>query len=97
MNKLSPCLWFDGKAEEAARFYTSVFKNSKIKAITRYGEAAAQASGQANGSVMTVVFEIEGQEFMALNGGPNFQFTPAISLMVYCKTQAELDEYWKKL
>ena len=97
MSKIAPCLWFDDKAEEAARFYTSVFKNSKLGATTRYGAEASKASGRPEGSVMTVSFEIEGQEFLALNGGPQFKFSEAISLMVNCETQAELDKMWAAL
>jgi predicted 3-demethylubiquinone-9 3-methyltransferase (glyoxalase superfamily) len=97
MQKVTPCLWFDDNAEEAVNFYVSLFKNSKIKNIAHYREAGAEASGRPKGSVMTIIFELEGQEFMALNGGPHFKFTPAISLMVNCKTQAEIDEYWNKL
>jgi predicted 3-demethylubiquinone-9 3-methyltransferase (glyoxalase superfamily) len=93
MQKITPCLWFDGKAEEAARFYTSVFKNSKVGVITRYGETGPGKKG----SVMTVTFEIEGQEFMGLNGGPEFKFSEAISFVVNCKTQKEVDRYWDKL
>lgn len=97
MHKITPCLWFDGKAEEAANFYVSVFKHSKLGPIARYGEAGAQVSGRPTGSVMTVTFEIEGQEFVALNGGPLFKFTEAVSFMVKCETQAEIDEMWGKL
>jgi predicted 3-demethylubiquinone-9 3-methyltransferase (glyoxalase superfamily) len=97
MQKITPFLWFNGNAEQAARFYTSVFKKSKIRAITRYGKEASKGSGQPLGSVMTVEFDIEGQPFTALNGGPNFTFTEAISFVVRCKNQAELDYYWKKL
>ena len=97
MQKITPCLWFDDKAEEAVNFYASVFKNLKIKDVTRYGEAGAKAAGRPKGTVMTVTFELEGQEFMALNGGPVFKFSPAISLMVHCETQEELDELWEKL
>lgn len=97
MQKLTPCLWFDNKAEEAAKFYVAIFKNSKLGPIACYGEAGAQASGRLKGSVMTVTFEIEGQEFVALNGGPLFKFTEAISLMVKCTSQAEIDEMWSKL
>jgi predicted 3-demethylubiquinone-9 3-methyltransferase (glyoxalase superfamily) len=95
--KITPFLWFDENAEEAAKFYVSVFKKSKILAISRYGKAAAKASGKPEGSVMTVQFQLEEQEFVALNGGPQFKFTEAISLFVSCKTQAELDRLWKKL
>jgi len=97
MHKLMPCLWFDRHAEEAAKFYASVFKNSRVVSVTHYGDAGAAASGQPKGTVMTVVFELEGQVFMALNGGPHFTFSPAISLIVSCKTQKELDGIWKKL
>ena len=97
MQKLTPCLWFDDKAEEAARFYVSIFKNSKLGPITRYGEAGSKVSGRPKGSVMTVTFEVEGQEFVALNGGPLFKFTEAVSFMVKCHSQAEIDEMWRKL
>lgn len=97
MQKITPCLWFDDNAEEAVNFYTSLFKNSKIASIARYGEAGSVAAGRPKGSVMTIIFQLDGQEFMALNGGPHFKFTPAISLMVNCKTQAEVDDYWNKL
>jgi predicted 3-demethylubiquinone-9 3-methyltransferase (glyoxalase superfamily) len=97
MQKITPCLWFDDKAEEAVNFYASVFNKSKIKDVTRYGEAGAKVAGRPKGTVMTVTFELEGQEFMALNGGPVFKFSPAISLMVHCETQKELDELWEKL
>ena len=93
MQKITPFLWFDGKAEEAANFYVSIFKNSKIGSVSRYGEGGA---GQ-KGSVMGVTFQLEGQEFFALNGGPQFTFTPAISLFVKCQTQQEVDELWEKL
>lgn len=97
MQKITPCLWFDDNAEEAVKFYTSLFKNSKILQITHYGEAGSNAAGRPKRSVMTITFQLDGQEFMALNGGPHFKFTPAISLMVNCETQAEIDEYWDKL
>ena len=97
VRKISPCLWFEGNAEEAAKYYTSLFKNSKIVQVTHYGEAASKASGRPKGSVMTVVFELEGQEFVALNGGPEFKFSPAVSFAVNCKTQKEIDELWEKL
>ena len=97
MQKITPCLWFDDKAEEAAKFYVSIFKNSKLGKITRYGEAGAEVSGRPKGSVMTVTFETRGQEFMALNGGPHFKFTEAISFLVNCETQEEIDEMWEKL
>ena len=97
MHKITPCLWFDHQAEEAAKFYVSIFKNSKLGNMTRYGEAGAEVSGRPKGSVMTVTFEIQGQEFVALNGGPHFTFSEAISLMVRCETQKEIDEMWEKL
>lgn len=97
MQKLTPCLWFDDKAEEAARFYVSIFKNAKLGNIARYGEAGALASGRPKGSVMTVTFEIDGQEFVALNGGPLFKFTEAVSFMVKCESQQEIDEMWSTL
>ena len=97
MQKITPCLWFDNQAEEAAKFYASIFKNSKIRNMTRYGEAGSEVSGRPKGSVMTVTFEIEGQEFVALNGGPHFTFSEAVSFMVKCETQNEIDEMWDKL
>ena len=97
MQKITPFLWFDDKAEEAANFYASIFKNAKVGNITRYSETAAKASGRPAGSVMTVAFQLNGQEFAALNGGPHFQFNEAVSLVVNCETQAEIDEYWEKL
>ncbi len=97
MQKITPCLWFDDKAEEAAKFYVSLFKHSKLGNITRYGEAGAEVSGRPKGSVMTATFEIEGQEFVALNGGPHFKFSEAVSFMVKCETQQEIDEMWEKL
>ncbi len=97
VQRISPCLWFDGRAEEAAGFYTSIFKNSKIGAITRYGEAGYEVHRQRAGTVLTVAFELDGQSFTALNGGPLFQFTEAISFQVNCDTQAEIDEFWEKL
>lgn len=97
MQKITPCLWFVDQAEEAAEFYVSIFKNSKLGTITRYGEAGAEVSGRPKGSVMTATFEIDGQEFVALNGGPHFKFSEAISLMVNCETQKEIDEMWQKL
>ncbi len=93
MQKIVTFLWFDNQAEEAMNFYTSIFKNSKIKNIARYGEAGPGPKG----SVMICTFQIEGQDFMALNGGPVFSFTPAISLYVNCETQEEVDELWEKL
>ena len=97
VRKITPFLWFEGNAEEAAKYYTSLFKNSKIVQVTHYGEAASKASGRPKGSVMTVVFELEGQEFVALNGGPEFKFSPAVSFVVNCATQKEIDELWEKL
>jgi len=97
MQNTTPCLWFDNQAEKAAKFYVSIFKNSKLGNITRYGEAGAEVSGRPKGSVMTATFEIEGQEFVALNGGPHFKFSEAISFMVKCKSQKEIDEMWEKL
>jgi predicted 3-demethylubiquinone-9 3-methyltransferase (glyoxalase superfamily) len=97
LQKITPNLWFDNQAEEAANFYVSIFKNAKIGDITRYGEAAAEISGKPKGSVMTITFQIEGQEFTALNGGPQFKFTEAISLLVNCESQQEVDELWEKL
>lgn len=97
MQKITPHLWFDSNAEEAAKFYTSVFKNSRIIDTTRYGEAGATVSGRPKGSVLTVTFELEGQRFIALNGGPVFKFNPAISLFVSCETQQEVDELWSML
>ena len=93
MQKISTCLWFDGQAEEAAKFYVSVFRNSKVKQTVLYGDTGP---GQ-KGSVMTVAFELDGREFLALNAGPKFKFNHAISLMVNCETQNELDEMWNKL
>ena len=97
MTTIAPCLWFDDNAEEAVNFYTSIFQNSKIKATSRYGEAAAQVAGRPKGSILTIAFELNGQDYIALNGGPIFKFTEAISLMVNCDTQDELDYYWNKL
>lgn len=97
MQKITPFLWFDNQAEEAANFYTSIFRNSKIGHVARYDEAGAKASGRPRGSAMTVAFQLEGQDFVALNGGPNFKFTEAVSLVVNCKTQKEVDHYWEKL
>ena len=97
MQKITPFLWFDNQAEEAAKFYTSVFKNSKIGRILRYDEASAKAAGRPAGSVLTVEFEIEGQKFTALNGGPQFKFNESVSFVVNCKTQEEVDYFWEKL
>src|SRR2546423_7481006 len=95
--KITPFLWFDSQAEEAAKFYVSIFKNSRITSTTRYEEETAKAAGRPKGSVMTVAFELDGQEFTALNGGPVFKFTEAISLVVNCRTQEEVDHFWSKL
>ncbi len=97
MQKITTCLWFDGKAEEAANFYVSIFKNSRIQGVTRYGDAGSEASGRPKGTVMTVSFQLDGREFLGLNGGPEFTFSPAISFIVNCKTQEEVDELWEKL
>lgn len=97
MKKLTPCLWFDSNAEEAASFYTSIFKNSKIVNITHYTQAGAEISGRSKGMVMTVTFELNGQEFMALNGGPVFKFSEAVSFIVKCENQEEIDYYWERL
>ena len=97
MKPIMPCLWFENQAEEAARYYTSLFKNSKIHEVTHYGPSASAASGRPAGAVMTVLFELNGQEFLALNGGPEFKFTEAISLIVRCKNQEEIDEFWDNL
>ena len=93
MQKFTTCLWFDKNAEEAVNFYTSIFKDSKIESVSRYSEAGPGEPG----SVLTIVFQLNGQQFMALNGGPEYTFTPAISFIVYCETQAEVDYYWQKL
>jgi predicted 3-demethylubiquinone-9 3-methyltransferase (glyoxalase superfamily) len=95
--KISPCLWFDTQAEAAANFYISMFENSRIKQISRYGKAGYEVHGKQAGSVMVVEFEIEGQTFTALNGGPHFKFNEAVSFQVMCDTQAEIDHFWGKL
>jgi len=97
MQKVSPFLWYDDKAEEAANLYVSIFKNSKITGITRYDENASKAAGRPVGTVMTVEFQLEGQEFVALNGGPHFKFTEAVSFVINCATQEEVDKFWEKL
>jgi predicted 3-demethylubiquinone-9 3-methyltransferase (glyoxalase superfamily) len=97
MQRITPFLWFDHQAEEAAMFYVSIFKNSSVTSVTRYDDEAAAASGRPTGSVMTVAFELDGQEFTALNGGPLFKFTEAISLVVNCEGQEEVDHFWEKL
>lgn len=97
MQKIAPCLWFDSQAEEAVDHYTSIFAGSKILTISRYDEASAAASGRPAGSVMVIDFELEGQPFMALNGGPHFKFSPAVSLRVSCTSQDEIDALWERL
>ncbi len=97
MQKITPFLWFDNQAEEAAKFYTSVFKNSKVGRILRYDEASAKGAGRPVGSVLTIEFEIAGQKFTALNGGPEFKFNESISFVVNCETQNEVDYFWEKL
>jgi predicted 3-demethylubiquinone-9 3-methyltransferase (glyoxalase superfamily) len=97
MQRITSCLWYDDNAEEAVHFYTSFFKNSKIKTVTRYGEAGREIHGKPPGTVLTVAFELDAQEFTALNGGPMFKFNEAISLMVNCANQEEIDYYWEKL
>lgn len=97
IQQISPCLWFDGQAEEAAKFYTGIFRDSKITKIARYGEVGQEIHGQKAGTVMTVAFELDGQAFTALNGGPIFKFTEAISFQVMCETQEEVDYFWEKL
>lgn len=97
MPKITPNLWFNDQAEEAAKLYTSIFPNSKIKDIARYPKSAEEVSGKKAGSVMTIVFELDGQEFMALNGGPQFTFSESVSFIVDCKEQEEVDYYWEKL
>jgi predicted 3-demethylubiquinone-9 3-methyltransferase (glyoxalase superfamily) len=97
IQRITPFLWFDSQAEEAAKFYVSIFRNSEIVTIARYGKAGAEAAGRPPGSVMTVKFQLEGQEFVALNGGPHFKITEAISFVVNCETQKEIDDYWEEL
>jgi predicted 3-demethylubiquinone-9 3-methyltransferase (glyoxalase superfamily) len=97
INKITPCLWFDDQAEAAVAFYTAIFKKSKVVTVSRYGEAGKEIHGKAPGSVMVVAFELEGQTFTALNGGPEFKFSEAISFQVNCDTQEETDHYWTKL
>jgi predicted 3-demethylubiquinone-9 3-methyltransferase (glyoxalase superfamily) len=94
---ITPCLWFDTQAEEAARFYTGIFKNSRIGTISRYGEVGREVHGRPAGTVMTVEFELNGQPFTALNGGPHFKFNEAVSFQIMCDTQEELDHYWDRL
>lgn len=97
VRRIAPCLWFDGQAEEAARFYTSIFPNSRITDVSCFGEAGYEVHGRPKGSVMVAAFELDGQPFTALNGGPLFKFNEAVSLMVSCETQEEVDYYWDKL
>jgi predicted 3-demethylubiquinone-9 3-methyltransferase (glyoxalase superfamily) len=97
VQKITPCLWFDDQAEEAVEFYTTIFKDSKVVNISRYGEAGYEVHGKPAGTVMTVAFELNGQAFTALNGGPTFKFNEAISLQIMCETQEEVDYYWEKL
>jgi predicted 3-demethylubiquinone-9 3-methyltransferase (glyoxalase superfamily) len=97
LNPLVPCLWFDSEAEEAAKFYIGIFPNSRINATTRYANAGKEIHGRDAGSVMTVEFELNGQAFTALNGGPHFKFNEAVSFQIMCKTQDEIDRYWEKL
>src|SRR6476661_8598447 len=95
--KITPFLWFDSQAEQAANFYVSIFKQSRIGGIARYDDEASRAAGRPKGSVMTVEFELDGQKFIALNGGPHFKFTEAISLFVNCENQKEVDYFWEKV
>jgi predicted 3-demethylubiquinone-9 3-methyltransferase (glyoxalase superfamily) len=97
LRKIAPCLWFDDQGEDAAAFYTAIFPNSKVVAVTRYNEVGQEIHGRKPGSVMTVEFELDGHTFTALNGGSVFRFNEAISFQVYCDTQAEIDHYWEKL
>ena len=97
MPKITPFLWFDDNAEEAVSFYTSIFKNSKVTIITRYGKESAEVSGRPQGTVMTMAFQLDGHDFVALNGGPHFKFTEAVSFVVNCESQDEVDHYWGKL
>ena len=95
--KITPCLWFDTQAEEAAKFYASVFKNSKLGKVSRYGKEGFEVHGKKAGTVMTVEFELEGQKFLALNSGPHFKFNEAVSFQVHCETQQEIDHFWSEL
>jgi predicted 3-demethylubiquinone-9 3-methyltransferase (glyoxalase superfamily) len=97
LQRITPCLWFDDQAEEAARFYTGIFPNSRIVSIARYSDEGFEIHGRPAGSVMTVEFELDGSRFTALNGGPHFRFNEAISLQVHCATQQEIDRYWEQL
>ena len=96
-HKIAPCLWFDSEAEQAANFYVTVFKNSKINLVSRYGNEGTEIHGREPGSVMTVAFELDGQPFVALNGGPIFTFDEAVSFQIYCEDQKEVDYFWQKL
>ena len=96
-HKIAPCLWFDHQAEEAAKHYTGIFKNSKITKTSHYTEVGREVHGREPGSVMTVDFELDGQSFTALNGGPDFKFNEAISMQIFCETQKEIDHYWDRL
>ncbi|HMH54537.1 MAG TPA: VOC family protein [Candidatus Acidoferrum sp.] len=97
IQRITPCLWFDDQAEAAAQFYTGIFKNSRITSVARYGEAGREIHGRPPGSVMVVAFELDGQTFTALNGGPVFKFNEAVSFQINCETQQEVDHYWEKL
>jgi predicted 3-demethylubiquinone-9 3-methyltransferase (glyoxalase superfamily) len=97
ITRIVPCLWFDNQAEDAAKFYTGIFKNSRITTVSRYGKAGQEVHGRPEGSVMVAAFELDGQSFTALNGGPLFKFNEAVSLQVMCETQEEIDYYWDKL
>lgn len=97
IQSISPCLWFDDQAEDAARFYTGIFRNSRILQVARYGDAGREIHGRPAGSVMTVAFELDGHPFTALNGGPIFKFNEAVSLQVFCDDQAEVDHFWTRL
>ena len=96
-NRIAPCLWFDNQAEDAAKFYTSIFPNSKVGKVARYGDAGHEIHGRPRGSVLTVAFELDGQPFTALNGGPEFRFNEAVSFQIQCESQQEIDRYWQKL
>jgi len=97
LQRIAPCLWFDNQAEEAAEYYVAIFKNARIRDISRYGEEGQEIHGRPPGSVMTVSFDLDGQPFTALNGGPLFQFNEAVSFQINCETQDEVDHYWEKL
>jgi predicted 3-demethylubiquinone-9 3-methyltransferase (glyoxalase superfamily) len=97
MKKITPCLWFDTQAEEAVNYYISIFKNSKIKNVSYYGKEGYEIHKMPEGTVLTIEFQLDGQDFMALNGGPVFKFNEAVSLLIHCETQEEIDHYWNKL